>query len=151
MDNQKLRVKNVFKLVRTVLEVFVIVFVIVWAVWSLVSYRSEQRVLKAEAELDCAMVSSDEIVAGYKPTVVASGPHFIAVSYNGITDVERKDGKIVTKAAYEEQMQSLKDSGYQTITQQDGPRCGSTTISPPPVPTPATSPTKTVNISTRGR
>ena len=59
MDNQKLRKKNVFKLLRTVLEVFVIVFVIVWAVWSLVSYRSEQRVLKAEAELHCAMVSSD--------------------------------------------------------------------------------------------
>lgn len=119
MDNSKLRVKNAFKLVRTVLEAIAIIFVIVWAVWSLLSYRSEQRVLKAEAELNCTMVSSDEIVAGYKPTVVASGPHFIAISYNGITDVAREGGKIVTKADFEEQMQSLKDSGYQTITQQD--------------------------------
>ena len=119
MDERKLHAKNVFKVVRTVLETLLILAVIFWAVWSLVSYRSRQRVLTEEAELDCVMVNSDEIVAGYKPTVVASGPHFIAISYNGITNVERKDGKIVTKAAYEEQMQSLKDSGYQTITQQD--------------------------------
>ena len=119
MDERKLKRKNVFKLLRAILEALIIVFVIVWAVWSLVSYRSRQRLLHAGAELDCAMVSSDEILAGFRSSDSATGPHFIAISYNGITDVAREGGKIVTKAAYEEQMQNLKASGYQTITQQD--------------------------------
>ena len=119
MDERKLHVKDVFKVVRTVLEILLIIAVVFWAVWSLVSYRSKQRVLMEEAELDCVMVNSDEIVAGFNPAVTATGPHFIAISYNGLTDVEREGGKIVTKADYDEQMQSLKASGYQTITQQD--------------------------------
>ena len=119
MDDRKLRRKGVFKVLRTLAEILLIAGVIIWAVNALVSYRARQSVLRADAELDCVMVDSAGIVAGQSPAGTASGPHFIAISYNGLTDVEREGGKLVTKAAYEEQLQSLKASGYQTITQQD--------------------------------
>ena len=119
MDERKLHRKNVLKIIRTIFELLLIVGVIVWAVVSLVRQRSREHLLYAGAELDCAMVSSDEIVGDWAPARTASGPHFIAVSYNGLTAAARPGGKIVTKADYEEQMQALKDSGYQTITQQD--------------------------------
>lgn len=119
MDERKLHRKNIFKIVRTILEVMIIAAVIVWAVWSLVSYRSKQHVLRADAEMECTMIPSDEIVGGLSSAGKATGPHFIAISYNGLTDIVRPDGKIVTKASYDEQMQTIKDSGYQTITQQD--------------------------------
>lgn len=119
MDEQKLARKNVMKIVRTVLEIVLVVLVILWAVLSLVRHDAQQRLLREDAELDCTMIPSDEIVAGYESAGHASGPHFIAISYNGLTDVEREGGKIVTKASYEEQMESIKASGYQTITQQD--------------------------------
>ena len=118
MDERKLRRKNVMKVVRSIFELAVILAVIVWAVVSLVRYRARESLLLEDSELDCVMLPGSEVVAGWTPAATASGPHFIAVSYNGLTDVERPDGKIVTKAAYEEQLQTLKASGYQTITQQ---------------------------------
>lgn len=118
MDERKLRRKNVMKVVRSIFELAVILAVIVWAVVSLVRYRARESLLREDSELDCVMLPGSEVVAGWTPAATASGPHFIAVSYNGLTDVERPDGKIVTKAAYEEQLQTLKASGYQTITQQ---------------------------------
>ena len=65
------------------------------------------------------MISDEEILAGCESVGHASGPHFIAISYNGLTDAAREGGKIVTVGSYEEQIQALKASGYQTITQQD--------------------------------
>ena len=119
MDERKLHRKNIFKIVRTILEILIIAAVIIWAVWSLVSYRSKQHVLHADAERECTMIPSDEIVGGLSSAGKATGPHFIAISYNGLTDIVRPGGKIVTKASYDEQMQAIKDSGYQTITQQN--------------------------------
>ena len=119
MDEKKLHRKNVSKVIRTIFEILFILGVIVWAVSSLISERTRQRLLYTGAELDCVMVPSDEIVGSLAPARTASGPHFIAISYNGLTEFAREGGKIVTQADYEEQMQSLKDSGYQTITQQD--------------------------------
>ena len=119
MDEKSLHRKNILKVLRTIFELVVIVAVVLWAVFSLVRYRSQQRILHADAELDCTMVPGEEIVGGSIPVVRAVGPHFITISYNGLTDVEREGGKIVTKASYEEQLQTLKASGYQTVTQQD--------------------------------
>lgn len=119
MDEKKLHRKNVFKVIRTIFEILFIIIVLAWAVTSLVSEHTRQHLLYTGAELDCAMVTSDEIVGGLAPARTATGPHFIAISYNGLTEYAREGGKIVTKADYEEQMQALKDSGYQTITQQD--------------------------------
>jgi len=119
MTDAQLRRKNIFKVLRTLLQIVIILAALTWVVWSLARYHYIQRVLGADAELDCTMVSSREIVDGYSPAATASGAHFIAVSYNGLTEAYREGGKLVTKAAYEEQMQALKDSGYQTITQQD--------------------------------
>ena len=119
MDEKRLARKNTFKVIRTILELLIIAGVILWAVSSLLSYSSKQRILRQDAELDCTMIPSSEIVEGWESAGKASGAHFIAISYNGLTDVEREGGKIVTKAVYEEQLQSLKASGYQTITQQD--------------------------------
>lgn len=119
MDEQKLARKNALKVVRTILEILIIAAVIFWAVASLMRHSAKTRIQKAEAELECTMIPSAEIVDGWESAGKADGTHFIAISYNGLTDVEREGGKIVTKASYEEQMQSLKESGYQTITQQD--------------------------------
>ena len=119
MDEKQLRRKDVLKVVRTVFEILVILAVVLWAAVSLVSHRSRQRIINADAELDCTMIPCDEVVGALSPTVTAVGPHFIAISYNGLTDKEREGGKIVTQASYEEQMETLKASGYQTITQQD--------------------------------
>ena len=119
MTDAQLRRKNIFKVLRTLLQIVIILAALTWVVWSLTRYHYIQRVLGADAELDCTMVSSREIVDGYSPAATASGAHFIAVSYNGLTEAYREGGKLVTKAAYEEQMQALKDSGYQTISQQD--------------------------------
>ncbi|MDO4989287.1 MAG: hypothetical protein Q4E45_02165 [Eubacteriales bacterium] len=119
MDERKLRRKNTLKIVRSVFELIVIIAVILWAVLSLVRQRSTESLLREESEAECVMVPSSEIVGDWPSTGKADGPHFIAVSYNGLTDIDRPDGKIVTQDAYEEQLQTLKASGYQTITQQD--------------------------------
>ena len=119
MDERKLRRKNTLKIVRSVFELIVIIAVILWAVLSLVRQRSTESLLREESETECVMVPSSEIVGDWPSTGKADGPHFIAVSYNGLTDIDRPDGKIVTQDAYEEQLQTLKASGYQTITQQD--------------------------------
>lgn len=119
MDEKSLRRKNTMKVIRTIFEILFILGVIAWSVTALVTEHDRQRLLYTGAELDCAMVSSDEIVGDLVPARTAEGPHFIAISYNGLTEFAREGGKIVTKADYEEQMQALKDSGYQTITQQD--------------------------------
>ena len=119
MDERSLRRKDVFKVIRTIVEALIIIGVIAWAVISLLSYSSRQSVLRGDAEYDCVMVPSSEIVSGWSSAGKASGPQFIAISYNGLVPVSRPGGKIVSKADYEEQLQTLKESGYQTITQQD--------------------------------
>ena len=119
MDERKIHRKNTFKVFRTIFEILVIAAVILWAVLSLTRYSKRQRIQREDAELDCTMISGDEIVGDLTPAAAVYGPHFICISYNGLTDVEREGGKIVTKASYEEQMQTLKAAGYQTVTQQD--------------------------------
>lgn len=119
MDERKLARKDAMKIVRTVVELLLVAAVILWAVLSLVRYNAKQRSTRVDAELDCTMIPGEEIVDGFESAGKASGVHFIAISYNGLTDVEREGGKIVTQASYEEQMQCIKASGYQTITQQD--------------------------------
>ncbi len=119
MDSLSLRRKNRFKVVRTVFELIVILAFITWVVVSLLAYRYKQKLAQPDAELDGILVSGSEILDGQTPVGKASGTRFIAISYNGLTDTVREGGRIVTKAAYEEQLQALKASGYQTVTQSD--------------------------------
>ena len=123
MDEQRLRRKNVFKVIRTVFEILVIAACIFWVVRSLWSYRSVVYQVEldgtAAGTAEPAMISGREIVGDLESTGKASGTHFIALSYNGLTEVEREGGKIVTQKSYEEQIKALKASGYQTITQKD--------------------------------
>ena len=68
MDEKQLRRKDVLKVVRTVFEILVILAVVLWAAVSLVSHRSRQRIINADAELDCTMIPCDEVV-GAEPRV----------------------------------------------------------------------------------
>lgn len=119
MNERKLRRKNRMKVVRSIFELAVILAVITWAVVSLITYRNQMSIDQPDAEKNCVMVPCAEIVGDLAPVAVADSPHFIAISYNGLTDTVREGGKLVTKAAYEEQLQALKASGYRTVTQRD--------------------------------
>ncbi len=119
MDEKKLRRKNRLKVVRTVIELVIILAVVAGAVAALISYRYQEKQLHPDPELNAVMASGSDVIAGLTPVGKAVGNHFIVVSYNGLTDTVRKNGRIVTRAAYEEQLQTLKASGYQTITQRD--------------------------------
>ena len=118
MDEARLHRKNTFKIVRTVLEVLVIFAVVFAAVHALYRRHVETETYAGRLQ-NQTLISDEEILAGYESVGHVSGPHFIAISYNGLTDVVREGGKIVTVGSYEEQMQALKASGYQTITHQD--------------------------------
>ena len=121
MDEARIRRKNIFKVIRTVLEIVIVLTVLFCAAHALLSNRkktiAEERLNTAGST--CTMISSDEIVGGYDSAGKAEGTHFIAVSYNGVTRNAREGGKIVTLDSYEKQIDALKASGYQTITQQD--------------------------------
>ena len=119
MDDRWLRRKNRMKVVRTVFELIVIIAFLTWVVVALLNHRYRQKLAQPDAELDGVLIPCEEIVAGLEPVGAAAGNDFIAISYNGLTDTVRENGRIVTKAAYEEQLQALKASGYQTVTQQD--------------------------------
>ena len=119
MDEKRIKRKNTFKVIRSVLETLIILAVVLWGLWSLVEYRRQSRVMTDSLPVTCVMIPSDEIVFGYESAGKAQGEHFIAISYNGITENPRVGGKIVTKASLEKQIEALKASGYQTITQQD--------------------------------
>lgn len=119
MDEKRIKRKNVFKVIRSVLETLIILAVVLWGLWSLVEYRRQSRVMTDNLPVTCVMIPSDEIVFGYESAGKAEGAHFIALSYNGITEAPRVGGKIVTKVSFEKQIEALKASGYQTITQQD--------------------------------
>ena len=118
MDEARLHRKNTFKIVRTVLEVLIIFAVIFAAVHALHRHHVETETYAGRLQ-NQTLISDEGILAGYESVGHASGPHFIAISYNGLTDAVREGGKIVTVGSYEEQIQALKASGYQTITQQD--------------------------------
>ena len=119
MDEKRIKRKNTFKVIRSVLETLIILAVVLWGLWSLVEYRRQSRVMTDSLPVTCVMIPSDEIVFGYESAGKAQGEHFVALSYNGITENPRVGGKIVTKASFEKQIEALKASGYQTITQQD--------------------------------
>ena len=118
MDEARIHRKNAFKAVRTVLEVLIIFAVVFAAVHALHRHRVETKTYAGRLQ-EQTLISDEEILAGQESVGHASGPHFIAISYNGLTDSMSPDGKIVRVGVYEEQMQALKASGYQTITQQD--------------------------------
>ena len=119
MDEKRLKRKNTFKVIRSILEALIILAVLFWGLRSLVEYRRQSKVTTEELPITCVMIPSDDIVFGYESAGKAEGEHFIALSYNGITENPRVGGKIVTKASFEKQIEALKASGYQTITQQD--------------------------------
>ena len=119
MDEKRIKRKNTFKVIRSVLETLIILAVVLWGLWSLMEYRRQSRVMTDSLPVTCVMIPSDEIVFGYESAGKAQGEHFVALSYNGITENPRVGGKIVTKASFEKQIEALKASGYQTITQQD--------------------------------
>ena len=119
MDEKRIKRKNTFKVIRSVLETLIILAVVLWGLWSLVEYRRQSRAMTDSLPVTCVMIPSDEIVFGYESAGKAQGEHFVALSYNGITENPRVGGKIVTKASFEKQIEALKASGYQTITQQD--------------------------------
>ena len=120
MSEKWVKRKNRLKVVRTIFEIAVCVAALAWVVLSIRGYRLEQdRGTAMPPESESTMISSDEIVSGYSSVGHASGTHFVAISYNGIVKRPTEGGKIVNLAAFMEQMQALKASGYQTITQQD--------------------------------
>ena len=118
MDEARIHRKNIWKIVRTVLEVLIILAVVFAVAYALYRHHIETGTYAGRLQ-DRTLISDEEILAGQESVGHADGPHFIAVSYNGLTDTAREGGKIVTVGSYEAQMQALKASGYQTITQQD--------------------------------
>ncbi len=120
MDDRWLRRKNRLKVIRTVFELLVMIFAVVWVFLSLKSYkesRSNPSALPPANE--STMIPSDLITEGYDSMGHASGTHFIALAYNGVVVKPIEGGKIVNLQAFKEQMQTLKASGYQTISQED--------------------------------
>ena len=120
MGERWLRRKNIRKKITSVFELLVILGALLWAILSIRQYRIEasiQHVMPDEKE--STMISCEEVTEGFECASQASGTHFIAIAYNGIVYKSKEDGKIVNLQAFNEQLQTLKASGYQTIRQQD--------------------------------
>lgn len=120
MTEKWLRKKDARKKITSVFEIIVLLGAFLWAGLSIWRYRGENPVIPAmPPEKESTMIASDEITAGYQNVGEASGVHFIAIAYNGVVYRSKEDGKIVNLQTFTEQLQTLKASGYQTITQQD--------------------------------
>lgn len=113
--------RNRWKVVRTILQTILVLFVLFLAGSALYRHRTKQEVEEAEPDYisstECELVQSP-VSGGIEPRNT-DGTSFIAISYNGLTSSDRLDSSIVTQEAYEEQMAALHASGYVTITQQD--------------------------------
>ena len=64
MDEKRIKRKNVFKVIRSVLETLIILAVVLWGLWSLVEYRRQSRVMTDSLPVTCVMIPSDEIALG---------------------------------------------------------------------------------------
>lgn len=113
--------RNRWKVIRTILQIILVLFVLFLAVRALLRHREQQAAREAEpayiSSSECELVQSP-VSGGIEPRNT-DGTSFIAISYNGLTTSDRMDSSIVTQQAYEEQMAALHASGYVTITQQD--------------------------------
>lgn len=120
MDDRWLIRKNRLKVIRTIFEVIVMVLALSWVIKSLWDYKQAQvQPNPMPPEKESAMISSESITEGYDSMGHASGTHFIALAYNGVVAKAVEGSKIVNLQAFKEQMQTLKASGYQTISQED--------------------------------
>lgn len=101
----RLRRFNRVKVVRTALQVALLVGAVVFGVISLINNRVNQS------------TAEDHTVRAEIPT--DQEPSFIALSYPGLTKSESLTSKIVNDKVFAKQMAVLKQMGYVTISQQD--------------------------------
>lgn len=105
--------KNVWKVIRTLLQAALVVGV----VYVLVRLFFLNNHYTPVGDLTYADSSQYELTASGQGTRADSG--FICISYNGLVINDDLESMIVSKDAFNEQMAALHASGYVTITQQD--------------------------------
>ena len=101
--------KNLYKVIRTVLQFLVLATAIIFGVFSLLSKQKPQAVLLGE------VLTGPKIANGE----TAEENRFIAISYPGLTESKRLDSKIVNYQVFSQQIEALKASGYVTISQEN--------------------------------
>lgn len=108
------RRKNAWKIIRTTLQVLVIVCVVGY-VARLLLFGKQYIPLSAEA----VYAGSGEYELAAASGGDSGDPGFICISYNGLVNAEKLDSRVVSRQQFDEQMAALHASGYVTVTQQD--------------------------------
>ncbi len=116
--DEVIRRRDRWKIIRTILEFLLLGGAIAAAVIAMVNHNNYQSFWESNEGM--YEKHEDSVVADLTPMVDAKGTNrFIALSYNGLTTSQSLDSKIVTVQNYERQLEALKNSGYETISQQD--------------------------------
>lgn len=120
-SERRLRSKNRWKAIRTVLQAALLVVVVALAARAILFPNQYTPVTQDPAYLNASETEWTQNQDGEEQTQAGSAGRsgFIAISYNGLTRSDSLDSAIVTQEAFEEQMAALHASGYVTITQQD--------------------------------
>jgi hypothetical protein len=105
-----LKRKNLYKTIRTVVQLLVLVAVVIFILFSLLPKP------KPKADLQGETLTGPRITNG---ETTAEENRFIAISYPGLTESKRLDSKIVNYNVFKQQIDALKASGYVTISQED--------------------------------
>lgn len=124
--------KNVWKIVRTVLECLIMAGAVFWVVWRLSTAPVKKTaatggpVTAEEVMVTAAYIPAEEGVKLKREDAAVTetmqdgeSRSFICISYNGVTTSQKLTSKVVSQKDFNAQIAALKASGYVTITQQD--------------------------------
>jgi len=114
-DQRFMKRKNIWKVIRTSLQVIVIVAILLYVV-KLLFFTKRFDPSEAAAY---SSSTNYELTSSAHSRTVSENSGFICISYNGIVITNDIDSRVVSQKAFREQMAALHASGYVTITQQD--------------------------------
>lgn len=120
MTERSLRRKNIFKIVRTILEIGLVLAAIGWIVFKLTfDKRTEYKVISDPAYITASDMGLTPDAAAGASWLQPGQERFVCISYNGVSESEALESKLVSRKEFEAQLDALKASGYVTIRQQD--------------------------------
>jgi len=107
----RLQRSNRYKVLRTIVQVAVLVALVAFAIISIIHSNPTQSRTGTSTQTTAAGTG--------KGTAQYEGKSFVALSYPGLTKSTSLESRIVNQALFEEQLDALKANGYVTITQDD--------------------------------
>ncbi|MBP3452477.1 MAG: hypothetical protein J6M20_02040 [Clostridia bacterium] len=114
-DQRFMKRKNAWKVIRTTLQVAVILLILFHVVKLLFFSKHYTPVDPSTYANSASMALSHSPQGGSAP----EDNGFICISYNGVVSTNSLDSRVVSQRSFREQMDALHASGYVTITQQD--------------------------------